>query len=174
MELKENIDGPIGGESWRFAPRTMPWDRPARFSETNAALKFMFKRLQTPKLTKQYLNLLEAGMPIDMVVQGILMQGFMNGTFQAPVLMNMVGPLTVILWRMAESAGIRPITLADKQQAGADFDPLDMLAAEARIQNNTADKAIGANEKSQNELLDPNLMDRAGFMKFRPKPKLGN
>ena len=162
------FDGPIGGESWKYEPRSMPWDRPPQFADSEDALKFTFKRLTNPKLSKQLLSLLEAGMPIDFVVEGILMQGFMQGKYGAPAMTMMVGPLTIILWRMAESAGIQPRTSSDIGNK-VDFDPAELLAAEKRIQNNTMNKAIVANEKSGKELTKKDVMNRQGFIKFRPK-----
>ena len=162
------LDGPLGGEAWQHPPRTMSWDRPPQFAAPEEALVSTFKRLTSPRISKQLLSLVEAGMPIDMVVEGILMQGFMQGKYGAPALTMMVGPLTVILWRMAESAGIRPVTSNDIGPK-VDFDPADMIAAEKRVQNNTMNKAIGANEKSVKELTRKDVMDRPGFIKFRPK-----
>lgn len=170
-ELRETFDGPIGGESWQYEPRSMPWDRPARFVEAEEALDFVFRRLRNPKVAKQLLNLLQAGMPIDMLVEMQLQSGFMQGLYQAPILMQLVPPMTVMLWRMAESAGIQPKLSSDKDLRPVDFDPVDMMAAEKRVQNNTMDKAVHANEISGAELRAPNMADRQGFMRFRPKAK---
>jgi hypothetical protein len=170
---KPIIDGALGGEAWQYEPRTMPWDRPAQFAETEDGLMYVFKRMRDPRLTKKLLGLMEAGMPIDMLVESTLMQGFMNGLVSGTALINMVGPMTAIMWRMAESAGIKPQTSDDKVDT-IDFDPVDMLAAEKRIQNNTANKAIHANDISQKELVDPDLVDRQSFMKFRPVAKVRN
>lgn len=167
---KPKMDGPLGGEAWRFEPRTQAWDRPAQFADVNEGLMHMFKRFRDPRLTKQMLNLMEAGMPIDLLVEGLIMQSVMKGLIQGTAAVNMVGPLTVVMWRMAETAGIKPQTSDDKVDT-VDFDPVDMLAAEKRIQNNTANKAISANAMSEKELTAPNLMDREGFLKFRPKVK---
>lgn len=170
MDKSKNYiyDGAVGGESWTTAPSTAPWDRPPQFADPEQAMMFVFKRLSNPKFTKRLLSILEAGMPIDMLVENMLMQGFSTGKFGAPALTMMVGPLTVLLWRMAESAGIRPVTSSDLGPK-VDFDPMEMLAAEKRIQNNTANKAINANMKSTKELTKKDVMDRQGFIKFRPK-----
>jgi len=165
---KPRLEGAIGGEAWQHEPRTMPYDRPAQFADINDGLMYIFKRLRDPRLTKQLLNLLEAGMPIDMLVESVLMQGFTNGLISATALPNMVGPMVAILWRMAETAGIKPQTSDDKIEH-MDFDPVDMMAAEKRIQNNTANKAIHANKISEKELAVPDLADKQGFVKFRPK-----
>lgn len=166
------FDGPIPGQSWQHAPRTMPWDRPAQFTDVTQALVYMFKRLRQPAVTKQLLNLVDAGMPVDMLAQGLLTQGFMKGTFSATALVPMVGPLVVMLIRMAETAGLHPIT-SNQKNKNVDIDPSDMMAAQARVQNNTAAKAIGANDKSVKDLTAKNVMDKQGFMAQRPKMKNG-
>lgn len=171
-DMKQRIiDGPLPGESWQNEPRTMPWDRPARFSELNDALDNVFRRLRNPIVSKKLLNLLESGLPVDLLVKMFLQHGFMNGEYGAPIMVQMVPPLVVIMFRMAESAGIHPKLATDRDIAPVDFDPADMLAAEKRISNNTSDKAIKANNLSKKELMAPNMADRQGFMKFRPTVK---
>lgn len=167
--LKELIDGPISGEAWQNAPRTMPWDRPPQYANLDEALDYTFRRLRNPIVSKKFLNLMEAGLPIDMLVAMFLKYGFMQGKYGAPIMAQMVPPLTVIMWRMAETAGVQPKLSTDKDIAPVDFDPADMMAAEKRVSNNKSDKAIKANEMSDKELKMPNMADRQGFMKFRPK-----
>ena len=164
------VDGPIAGEAWAFAPRTMPWDRPAQHSELDTALNVLFSRLRSPVMSKKLLNLAAAGMPLDMLAESVLMDGFLRGSFGAPILPQMVPPLIVIMWRMCESAGIKPQLSTDKGDK-VDFDPTALANSDAAIGNNTANRAIRANEQSDSELKRPNLADRQGFIKFRPKAK---
>lgn len=170
-KLEHNFDGPLGGESWQHAPQSMPWDRPAQYHDREEALDYVFRRLRNPTVSKKLLNLLQAGMPIDLLVEMMLQEGFVRGQYAAPIMMQLVPPVTAMLWRMAESADIQPKLSSDKDLRPVDFDPADMLAAERRISNNPADKAIHANEVSDKELKKPNMADRQGFMKFRPKAK---
>lgn len=167
-EFKPTFDGPLGGEAWTFERKSKPWDAPPQFADSEQALRRTFRRLLTPKMTKQVLNMMELGLPIDYAVEGVLLEGFRQGKFGAPAMTMMVGPLTVIMWRMAESAGIRPI-LSNELPGKVDFDPSDLLAAQKRVSNNTENKAIHAGEISEKELLKKDVMDRQGFVKFRPK-----
>jgi hypothetical protein len=171
-QLGPILDGPLGGEAWAKEPRAMPYDRPPQHADAEEALESIFKRLRQPPIAKKLLNLMSMGMPIDMLVESMIIQGFTEGKYGAPILAQLAAPLTVIMWRMAETAGIEPMTSSDKT-TGVDFDPVDMLAAEKRIQTNPMEKAVRANEMSAKELQAPNMADRQGFMKFRPKPKLG-
>ena len=171
-EFKPKLDGAMGGEAWQHAPGQMPWDRPAQFPDPNQALNDVFNTISQPKQAKRLLNLLDQKTPIDFLAEQIIKSGFREGKFSATSVVNMAGPLTVMLWRMAETAGIRPVTSDDlKSESLKDFDPSDMAAAQARISNNTAEKAIGANTQSRKELSDPDLVDREGFIKFRPTAK---
>ena len=171
MKKDFTFSGPIGGESRQYEQRTMPWDRPAQYHNREQALDFIFRRLRNPVVAKKLLNLLQAGLPIDLLVEMQVMDGFRKGMYAAPVMMQLVPPMTAILFRMAESAGIHPKLSSDRDIQPVDFDPTDMMAAEKRIQNNTAEKAMHANEISDKELKAPNMAGRQGFMKFRPKAK---
>jgi len=168
--MKPIINGPLPGESWSFAPKTMPWDKPAKYVDPNQALSYLFKQFRRPDNTKKLLGLIDAGMPIDMLAEGIIMQGFMEGQFSATALVPMVGPLNIILLRMCETAGIQPRFSNDKA-GNNNFDPADLLAAQSRFSNNTAAKAAGTNEKSVKELTGKDVMDKQGFMAMRPKLK---
>lgn len=168
-----NFDGPIGGEAWQHEPRQMPYDRPAQFNEVDQATRVIFKRLARPGTTKKLLSLAQAEFPIDMIVSSFLMTAFQEGIVGAPIVAQLAGPITVMIWRMCESAGIKPV-LSQEKNNQIDFDPADLYAAEKRISNNTADKSIHGNEISQKELVDPKLVERQGFMKFRPKGMLGS
>lgn len=170
--MKPILNAPIPGQSWANAPGNMPWDRPPRFADVNEGLIYLFKRLRQPETSKQLLNLMDAGMPVDMLAEGILMLGFQNGTYGAPALIPMVGPLNVMLIRMAEMAGIEP-KVSTQMTKGKDFDPADLMAAQKRVQNNTMDKANAGNEKSVKELTGKNVMDKQGFIPFRPAMKPG-
>lgn len=165
------IDGAIAGQAWQHTPRQMAWDRPAQFVELAEAMDWIFKRLRQPIMTKKMLNLLQAGAPIDFLAQGLIFQGFIEGRYQAPVLLQLVAPVVVMMWRMAESAGIRPMTLQDrKAEGGVDFDPTALMA-DNTFGNNTVGKAQHANDISTGELSAPNMADRQGFLKFRPKAR---
>jgi hypothetical protein len=169
--LANIIDGALPGQAWQHTPRQMAWDRPAQFADLQPALDWIFKRLRNPIMTKKMLNLLQAGAPIDILVQGLLFEGFIQGKFQAPLLMQLVPPVTVMMWRMAESAGVRPMTSQDRQaESGIDFDPTALMADNTFGQG-VLSKAQHANEISGGELSAPNMADRQGFIKFRPKAR---
>jgi hypothetical protein len=86
----------------------------------------------------------------------------------------MVAPTVAMMWRMAESAGVRPMTSSDREQeAGPQFDPTELAMSQRMISDSVTNKANRANEMSKSELLDPRLVERPGFMSFRPKLKSG-
>jgi hypothetical protein len=166
------FDAPIPGEAWQHKPGSMAYDRPPKYAGLDEALNNAFDKLRRPKVTKRMLNLLEVGMPIDKLIVVWLTKEFGDGTYGAPVLMQMVAPMTVMMWRMAEAAGIEPTTSDDKRhRSEPDFDPSDMLAAKSRFDGAKTERADRANTISREELSVPNLADQQGFLKFRPKPR---
>jgi hypothetical protein len=170
--MKPIIDGPLPGESWSFAPKTMPWDKPAKYADPQQGLMYLFKQITKPDNTKKFLGMIDAGMPIDMLAEGLLMQGFMEGLYSATALIPMVGPLNVILIRMCETAGVTPRTSQDDKHENS-FDPADLMAAERRFSDGTAAKAEDAVGKSTKDVFAKDAMDKQGFMKQRPKLKPG-
>lgn len=114
MARAHPLDGAIPGEALTRPPRTMPYDRPSQFSDPAQAMDFVFKKVMEPKTAIRLLSMLEVGMPIEVIVETILSHGFGEGFINATMLPIMVGPLTVILWRMADAAGIKPTISTDK------------------------------------------------------------
>jgi hypothetical protein len=169
--MQDTFDAPLGGEAWAKKPRSMPYDRPPQFAEVDAGLNYIFKQLRNPPKTKQMLNLMKAGVPVDLLAEQVLTQGFSDGKFGAPALLQMVGPTIAMMWRMAESVGIRPMTTQDaNDEVGSmDIDPTELMMFQKTISDNSMNKSVKANDISKSELLDPTIIDRPGFMSMRPK-----
>lgn len=166
----ENFERPIGGESWTIAPpRTMPWDRPPEFAEVGAGLKDVFDKLRQPTISRKLVNLMDAGIGIDVLAEGILMQGLGTGKYGAPGLMNMVGPTIVMMTRMAEEAGISPRYSTDEAENRIDFDPDELFLANKNFsggRDNKANAAARIAGVSSDELSDEKTAQRKGFVEL--------
>jgi len=164
------FDRPIGGESWTIAPpKTMPWDRPPEFAEVGAGLKSIFQNMRNPKTSRKLINLMDAGIPIDILAETILTSGFGRGKFGAPAMMNMVGPVIVIMSRMAEETGITPRYSSNTPEGNIDFDPDELFLANKNFTKGRDNKAMGAARiagLSEGELSDENKNEASGFVQL--------
>lgn len=106
-------EAPIPGQSWTSPRRTMPYDRPSDEVSVEDYLDKLFARLSDERVTAQFLSMVEGGIPLDHIVQTLVQSMFGEGKINANMVFLMVPPLTVMLWRMAEAAGISPTLSTD-------------------------------------------------------------
>jgi hypothetical protein len=160
-------DAPMGGESWRHRPKRMPYDRPSEYSSVEQYLDHFFKNLTKPKAVSEFLALMEAGVELDVLVETLVEGMYGEGKINATMAPMIVPPLTVILIRMAEAAGVE-FKLSDDPDAG-NIGEMHFLLAEQNKRgpdNNKVNKSQNAGEKSSKELS--NMPKRMGLMK-RPE-----
>jgi hypothetical protein len=141
----ERLERPMGGEAWTVAPpATMPWDRPPQFAEVPVGLGKLFDTIKSPKMSRKLINLLDAGIPIDILAEGVLSQGLGQGHFGATGLMGMIGPTIVIMSRMADEVGITPRYSTDPSEKRIDFEPDELFLAGKNFNNGRDNEAMNA------------------------------
>lgn len=161
------FSAPIPGESLTQPPGKFPYERAPRFADPEEALRFIFERLIQWRQAAQMLAYLEAGLPVTTLVELICQSGASEGLWSIPMSYVMAPPITVILMRMAQAAGIEPI-MHSSQLVPEKADQMMLKLAEARISSNQVDKAQKAGEKSKNDLADDGakvrILDTKGFV----------
>ena len=164
------FDRPIGGEAWTIAPpKTMPWDRPPEFAEVGPGLKSIFNNMKSPKTSRQLVNLMDAGIPIDILAETILTSGFGAGKFGAPAMMSMVGPVIVMMSRMAEETGITPRYSSSTPEGNVDFEPDELFLANKNFnkgRDNKANNAAQVADLSMDELSNEKTNESRGFVQL--------
>ena len=76
----------------------------------------IFRKLAEPEIAGQFLSILEAGVPIDTLITVVIQSMVGEGKINTNMMFLMAPPLTVMMYRMAEAAGIDPkLTTDDKK-----------------------------------------------------------
>ena len=70
---------PIPGQSLTKEPRAYPWEDPPKYSNPEDALIWHIDRLEKPERTKAVLTLLELGLDVVTLTEGILRGGVVQG-----------------------------------------------------------------------------------------------
>lgn len=73
------FNAPIPGQSLTTEPKNYPWENPPQFTDPVDALTFHMDKLRKPKNIKAALGLLELGLDVVTMVQGILRSAVMEG-----------------------------------------------------------------------------------------------
>jgi len=83
-----------------------PWGQPAKFADPDEALEDTLKRALKPKNKQELFKLLMVGVSIEVIVEGIIFQGFQEGLFTPDVGMLMKPSLALVIADEAEEEGI--------------------------------------------------------------------
>lgn len=91
------LDAPVAGQSLTTELGSKVWQQPPKYSTVDETLEYYMSKLNNPKIRVKMLNVLETGIPVTTVVDGLQMSGVMTGLhtidvgiLAAPVLMETI------------------------------------------------------------------------------------
>lgn len=107
------FSAPIPGQSWTHAPKSVPWEKPPKFTKLKETMTWLMDQLVEPGRLKQLLGMMDAGMPIEAIARTILFAGFTQGQWTPDLAMLMYKPLMTSLIAIAHRAKLHhtPIVL---------------------------------------------------------------
>ncbi len=73
------FSAPIPGQSLTTEPKGRPWETPAKYSDPEDALEYYVSQMSTAERTAHMLEILESGLPVTRLVDGITLAGVMEG-----------------------------------------------------------------------------------------------
>ena len=124
---KFDLDRPVPGQSLTEAPGANPWEKPPQQTDPKSVANALFMQSTEPKNARQLLRLMDAGVPIETIVEPILMHGVQEGQWSMDVAMA-VGPAYMgILLGMAHRAGVTA-TLENSKKEEVPTDLTDIKA----------------------------------------------
>jgi len=107
LSMNAAFNGPIPGESLTREPGNAPWEQPAQFAKVDEVLAFYMDRFEDDELFEDMLNILDNDMPVDLLVDTMLLNGEMYGKHTSDVSL-IVGPiLHEHILALAEAAGVK-------------------------------------------------------------------
>lgn len=111
-----NIDpfaAPPPGHSLTQDNSRWSWGQAPKNADPEAALEEVVERLTKPKIKQETLKLLLVGISVEVIVEGIIIQGFQEGAFSLDTGLLMKPALGVLIADMAEEEEI-PYRLFEK------------------------------------------------------------
>jgi hypothetical protein len=79
------LEGPIPGESLTAEPGNAPWENPPMYADPMDALDFYLERLGDPEAQEEVLDMLDLGIPVNVVSGSLLSKGVMQGIHSVDV-----------------------------------------------------------------------------------------
>jgi len=82
------------------------WGRPPQEVDPDKIMGTILDRLEKPKQKQELLKLLVVGVSVEVIVEGMIIQGFQEGRFTPDVGLLIKGPLAFYIANMAEEENI--------------------------------------------------------------------
>ena len=114
------LDAPIPGQSLTAPLGDRPWQKPARFSQPDVALAFYVDRITKEERANNMLDILENGVPVDVLVDIMQQGGVMEGIHSLDTGIVIAPALVEVISSMADNVGIEYTKFStDKKREGA-------------------------------------------------------
>jgi len=100
------FNAPIPGQSLTTEPKNYPWENPPQYPKAEDALMWHMDRLEDPEKTKACLAMLELGVDVVTLTEGILRSAVMEGIHTIDVSLIIAPIVHEFISGTAEAAGI--------------------------------------------------------------------
>lgn len=154
------MGAPIPGQSLTREPGSAAWEQPPQYNTEAEAMDFLFEKVTRPDVQTNLLRVMDAGVPLPILLEPILMHGVQEGKWSMDLAMMLMEPLGVVLYGLGKRAGIDPKLEVPKKKEDKGINPESLAkifkgAVEAKDQ--TAPK--------ETEMEMPGLLARPGGSK---------
>ena len=129
------FNAPIPGQSLTTEPKNYPWENPPEYSNAEDALMWHMDRLDDPEKTKACMGLLELGLDVVTLTEGLLRGAVAEGIHTIDTSL-IIGPVIhEYITGTADAAGI-------DYKEGLSENKMDMDALDSQIKEQEAKKIL--------------------------------
>ena len=108
MELPQvTHDAPIAGQSLTAEVGNRPWQNPPQFANIDDAINFYVPKLLDPAFSEQLLDVIEMGVPLTTIANGMQVGGVMQGLHTIDIGILVIPVLVEMMTLIAEEEGIK-------------------------------------------------------------------
>ena len=165
------LDAPIPGQGMTAPLGARPWQNPPQFTTVDQTLKFYIQRLTNDKMTNQIMDLLEAGVPIDTMVDTSELGGVMEGLHTVDVGMLVTPVLAELISNMADAADVEyKLYSTENDESKPTTTQINMAinaGTEAGERISAADIMSASNEVTEEETTEETPEQPKGLMARR-------
>jgi hypothetical protein len=133
--------GPIPGQSWTHAPKSMPWQHPPQFPDLEEFVEFVMNNLMESHNLKQLFQLAKLGISVEEFVRVTLFTAFAEGKITPDVAMLAYKPLMLGIMAVLYRAGLKDTKVVlKKRMKNKDLDRIKMMAGIKDFANTPANQ----------------------------------
>ena len=113
-----HFDAAIPGHSLTKAPKSMPWQKPPKFTKLSDCCDFIFDKLTQEAALRQVVAFMEAKVPLESLARTLIMPGFSEGYWTPDMGMLMTRPVIFMLAGIAKRFGIDDVPTTNIDRSG--------------------------------------------------------
>ena len=136
VERTKLFDAPIPGQGLTQRPGSGSWERPPELVDLDAVADWFWDRFTSPKIFRDTMRVIDAGVPVDLVAANLVAQSTMSGKFTVDMAM-LVTPIVVVQLKTLANLAGASVSVTNKDDAGVDPAPLAKIFAKQTNQENT-------------------------------------
>lgn len=152
------LEGPVPGESLTVEPRNAPWENPPKYADPMDALDFYLERLADPEAQEELLDMLDVGIPIDVVSGSLLSKGVMQGIHSVDVKLLLT---PIIAKNLKAIANVSGVTYKNTME---EYDDKTVAQEQKRLRKLAAKLALRADEGDQADVGVQMQQDTVDYM----------
>lgn len=123
------FSGPIPGQSFTHAPKSMPFQKPSQFPDLEDFVNFVMDQITETEHLKQLFTLAKTGISVEEFVRVILFAAFTGGQITPDVAMLAFKPLMLGVIALLHRAGIKDASVVSPHRMkNNDIDRVRMIA----------------------------------------------
>ena len=123
MEQKNNFrqfNAPIPGQSLTGTPGNSTYEQPPEYTKLTDFMDYMFESMNRKNVRRDLLRMLDAGVPVQVLLEPIIMQAVSEGKINLDLAIMALQPLATVIYGMGQEAGINVVTDDGKPDIGLD------------------------------------------------------
>lgn len=103
----------IPGESLTQEPKLRPYEKPPQITRPDEALAYLIQSTSEPSVKRKILDTIDAGLSVETIVSGLLLNNFSEGVFNPDVAEIIKIPAIQYITEQAYDAGIEDISVGN-------------------------------------------------------------
>lgn len=107
MDKSQFFANPIPGANYTSDTKNYPWHRPPEFTDLDSAIEMTFKKLTAEDAALGLLTMMDLGLPVISLVFAYVMSGVGAGKWTPDFAILLAGPVSHIMYLMAQGYGIQ-------------------------------------------------------------------
>lgn len=163
------FSAPIPGQSLTSEPKNVPWENPPQFPDPESALLWHMDRLEEPDRVKATLGLLELGLDVVTLTEGIVRAAVLDGRHSIDVSLLIAPIIHEYIVGNAEVAGIE---YDEGLEEGLDSDKFqyDISETKARkiLKDMEGDKELDLTQEMSEDKVDPEIEESETPVENKP------